>query len=175
VRTSACGTEPDDIAKYLGVSEQTLQKYYGKDIFRARVEANAQVGKTLYEMASGGGEPAATIFWTKTRCGFHENKSVEARPAVVPNFVVTLEIYAKFLPEYRASYREGYWCERFRNPNPGSAFARTFGERRLPFPHQPVMWDGSIDWFLENRRNATRAQERILRFGSNPAVLNFDF
>jgi hypothetical protein len=28
VRTlSACGTEPDDIARYIGVSEKTLQKY----------------------------------------------------------------------------------------------------------------------------------------------------
>jgi hypothetical protein len=92
VRTlSACGTEPDDIAKYIGVSEKTLQKYYGKDILRARVEANVKVGKALFDMATGGREPAATIFWTKTRCGFHENQSVEARPAVVPNFVVSLE------------------------------------------------------------------------------------
>jgi hypothetical protein len=44
---SAYGVEPDDIAKYIGVSEKTLQKYYGKDIFRARVEANLKVGKAL--------------------------------------------------------------------------------------------------------------------------------
>ena len=88
---SAYGVEPDEIAKYIGVSEKTLQKYYGKDIFRARVEANLKVGKALFDMATIGEEPAAAIFWTKTRCGFHEKQNGEARPAAIPNFVVAQE------------------------------------------------------------------------------------
>ena len=93
VRTlSACGTEPDDIAKYLGISAKTLEKHYGKDIFRARVEANVKVGKTLFEMATFGGWPAATIFWSKTRGSFREHQeAVKPQPAVIPDFVVTLE------------------------------------------------------------------------------------
>jgi hypothetical protein len=58
---SACGIPTDEIAKYLGPSEKTLQKYYGKDIFRTSVEANAKGGKTLFEMATGGEEVAATV------------------------------------------------------------------------------------------------------------------
>lgn len=88
---SAYGTEPDDIAKYLGISEKTLQKYYGKDIFGARVEANFKVGKALFDMATLGEEPAATIFWSKTRCGFHEKQDSDARPTAIPNFVVVRE------------------------------------------------------------------------------------
>jgi hypothetical protein len=88
---SACGIEPDDIVKYLGISEKTLLKYYAKDILRARVEANAKIGKTLLEMATGGEEVAATIFWSKTRGIFREHQEAAAPPAVIPNFVVSLE------------------------------------------------------------------------------------
>jgi hypothetical protein len=88
---SACGIEPDDIAKYLGLSEKTLDQYYGKDIFRAKVEANAKVGKTLLEMAISGVYVPATIFYLKTRGSFHEHQEAAALPAVIPNFVVSLE------------------------------------------------------------------------------------
>lgn len=93
VRTlSACGIEPDDIAKYMDISENALQKYYGKDIFKARVEANVKVGKTLFEMATFGGWPAATIFWSKTRGSFREHQAAATPPlAVIPDFVVTSE------------------------------------------------------------------------------------
>jgi len=76
----------------MGISEKTLQKYFGEDIFRAKVEANAKVGKTMFEMASNGIYPAATIFWSKTRGGFHEHKNAPASPpAVSANFVVHTE------------------------------------------------------------------------------------
>ena len=88
---SACGIEPDDIAKYLGLSEKTLDKYYGKDIFQAKVEANATVGKALYEMATHLGEVAAAIFWAKTRGIFREHQETATPPAVIPNFVVSLD------------------------------------------------------------------------------------
>jgi hypothetical protein len=88
---SACGIEADDIAKYFGLSEKTLNKYYGDDIFRAKVEANANVGKSLYKMATHDGEVAAAIFWAKTRGSFHEHQEAAAPPAVIPNFVVSLE------------------------------------------------------------------------------------
>jgi hypothetical protein len=89
---SAYGIEPVDIALYMGIAEKTHQKYFGEDMFRARVEANAKVGKTMFEMASCGVYPAATIFWSKTRGGFRELKNAAAPPpAVIPNFVVNLE------------------------------------------------------------------------------------
>jgi hypothetical protein len=88
---SAWGIEPVDIAQYMGNSEKTHQKYFGEDMFRAKLEANAKVGKMLLEMAEGGGEPAVTIFWSKTKGGFHERQVAAAAPAVLPSFVVSLE------------------------------------------------------------------------------------
>jgi hypothetical protein len=93
VRTlSACGIESDDIAKYFGISECALGRCYAKDIHRAKVEANVKVGKALFEMATVGGLPAATIFWSKTRGSFRERQdSTVPPPTVTPNFVVSLE------------------------------------------------------------------------------------
>jgi hypothetical protein len=89
---SACGIQSDDIAKYIGVPERTLERCYGKDIHRAKVEANVKVGKALFEMATVGAEPAAAIFWSKTRGSFREHQEATTpAPAVIPNFVVTLE------------------------------------------------------------------------------------
>jgi len=88
---SACGIEPDDIATYFGRPVKAFLKCYEKDIFRAKVEADAKVGKTLIEMATGGVEVAATIFYLKTRGSFHEHQEAAAPPAVIPNFVVSLE------------------------------------------------------------------------------------
>jgi len=88
---SACGIEPDDIAKYFGLPAKAFLNCYETDIFRAKVEADAKVGKTLFEMAISGGEVAATIFWSKTRGSFHEHQETAAAPAVIPHFVVSQE------------------------------------------------------------------------------------
>jgi hypothetical protein len=54
--------------------------------------SSATVGKALYEMATHGGEVAATIFWSKTRGSFREHQETPTPPpAVIPNFVVSLE------------------------------------------------------------------------------------
>jgi hypothetical protein len=88
---SAVGTKPHDIACYIGVSEKTLMKYFKKEIFRGPLEANAKVGKTLLEMSTNGQEPAASIYWSKARCGWHENQGGDVGPAATPDFVVALE------------------------------------------------------------------------------------
>ena len=85
---SAVGIEPKDIARSLHVSEKTLLKYYGDEIFRGPLEANAKVGKSLFDMATEGGKPAAAIYWMKARSGWSEKQSADAQPAAVPNFVV---------------------------------------------------------------------------------------
>jgi hypothetical protein len=88
---SAYGIEPEDIARYLHMSEKTLLKYYGEELFRGRFEANAKVGQTLFEMATSGEMPAATIFWQKARGGWRENHSADPRPVAPPDFVVVLD------------------------------------------------------------------------------------
>jgi hypothetical protein len=88
---SAYGTEPEDIARFLHISEATLLKYYGEELFRGRFEANAKVGQALLQMATSGEMPAATIFYSKPRLGWRESQSADARPAAAPDFVVVLE------------------------------------------------------------------------------------
>jgi hypothetical protein len=78
-------------ARYFYVSEKTLLKYYRDEIFRGPLEVNARVAKTLFEMSTDGQNPGATIYWTKARCGWHENQGGDVRPAAIPDFVVALE------------------------------------------------------------------------------------
>jgi hypothetical protein len=88
---AAVGTKLHDIARYIKVSEKTLLKYYGEEIFRGPFEANAKVGKTLLDMSTDGQNPAASIYWSKARCGWHENQGRDVGPAAIPDFVVALE------------------------------------------------------------------------------------
>lgn len=88
---AAVGTPPQDIARYHGVSEKTLRKYYAEEIFRGPVEANAKVGHSLLLMATDRKTPAATIFWSKARSGWSEKPGGHIQLVAVPDFVVALE------------------------------------------------------------------------------------
>jgi hypothetical protein len=83
--------DPHDIARYLGVSEKTLQKHYKEELSRGPFEANAKVGKTMLDMACDGEIPVATIFWLKARGGWNEKHGGDAPPAAIPDFVVARE------------------------------------------------------------------------------------
>lgn len=65
------GIRFEDIAGKLEINTDTLQKYYSKDLADGRIDANASIGKTLYEQAKNGNTTAA-IFWLKTRAGWKE-------------------------------------------------------------------------------------------------------
>jgi hypothetical protein len=88
---SAYGIEPEDIARYLHLSDKTLLKYYGDELFRGRLETNAKVGQALVKMATDGETPAATIFFVKARLGWRENQNADSRPEAVGDFVVILD------------------------------------------------------------------------------------
>jgi len=86
---AAMGTKPHEIARYFGVSEGTLEKYYKEELFRGPMEANVKVAKTLYDMACDGQTPAASIYWLKVRGGWSESR--DNRPTAIPDFIVALE------------------------------------------------------------------------------------
>ena len=75
-KLSRVGTRHEDIAILLGFSEDTLAKYYRKELDRGRIEANAAVAGTLYEKAKQG-DTAAMLFWLKTRAGWSEKITTE--------------------------------------------------------------------------------------------------
>jgi transposase len=73
---AAVGIRHEDIASKLGISADTLTKYYKQELDDGRIDANAQVGKSLYEQAKNG-NITAMIFWLKTRAGWKETQVQE--------------------------------------------------------------------------------------------------
>ena len=73
---AAVGIKHEDIAAKIGICADTLVKYYKQELDDGRVDANAQIGKSLYEQAKSG-NTAAMIFWLKTRAGWKETQVQE--------------------------------------------------------------------------------------------------
>ena len=75
-KLSIVGTRYEDIALVLGISNDTLKKYYKDELQKGRIEANAAVAGTLYEKAKQGDTPSM-IFWLKTRGQWSEKNTTE--------------------------------------------------------------------------------------------------
>ena len=85
------GIHQEGIAMRLEISPHTLRRHFRKELDRGAVDANAQVVNALFKMATSGKVPAATIFWAKTRCKWHERPAIEASEIVPPQFHVRVE------------------------------------------------------------------------------------
>ena len=68
------GLTHDQIAKIIGISDETLRKYYDKELEISAAMMNAQVAQNLFSIATskGAGSVASAIFWMKTRGGWRE-------------------------------------------------------------------------------------------------------
>jgi hypothetical protein len=90
VRTmSAYGIRQEEIARCVGLrSAKTLRRHFREELDRAATEANAQVAQSLYQQATSGKKPAATIFWLKTRAGWRESPAIQPRPVEIPPLVI---------------------------------------------------------------------------------------
>jgi len=73
---SAVGIRYVDIAQKLGITDDTLRKHYKKELEEGRIDANTQIGSTLFQQAKSGNTTAA-IFWLKTRAGWKETNVTE--------------------------------------------------------------------------------------------------
>jgi hypothetical protein len=83
------GIPHQDIALKIGIrSPKTIRKYFRQELDLGVTEANYKVAKTLFEMATSGDCPAATIFWAKTRNGFREHPHSAGAPITPPPFIV---------------------------------------------------------------------------------------
>jgi len=78
------GLTHDQIAKIVGISDETLRKYYGEELATATARMNAQVAQNLFSMATGkgAGSVASAIFWMKSRGGWRE---VDRKEITGPN------------------------------------------------------------------------------------------
>tara|TARA_B100001939_G_scaffold39718_1_gene30954 strand:+ start:4086 stop:4430 length:345 start_codon:yes stop_codon:yes gene_type:complete len=70
------GIPHEDIASKLNISADTLVKYYKKELDDGRIDANAEVAKTLMQQIRKG-NTLASIFYLKTRAGWKETSKHE--------------------------------------------------------------------------------------------------
>lgn len=80
------GVPIKEVAAYIGIDDKTLYKYYRDELENSAIKANANVGKFLYQAASGqslkdGATHSdcvrAAMFWAKTRMGWKETNVQE--------------------------------------------------------------------------------------------------
>lgn len=91
-----CGTRYADIAKCLGISLNTLKKYYMDELELGSERANMLVAQSLYRQATSGNTIAA-IFWLKTRAGWRE-KTPEDKAAQNEKPMTLAEFYGDTPP-----------------------------------------------------------------------------
>ena len=73
---ASVGTPQDQIAIVIGITKNTLLKYYRKELDTAMTMANAKVAQSLFQQANAG-NTAAAIFWLKCRAGWVDTQKVE--------------------------------------------------------------------------------------------------
>jgi hypothetical protein len=66
-----------EICEEIGISINTLYKYYRAELDEAEPVLNEKVKGTLFKMATSGECPSATIFWCKVRLGWVEKAKLE--------------------------------------------------------------------------------------------------
>jgi len=71
------GIDQHTIAKIMGISVQTLHKYYKKVLETGAEQRNAEVAGVAYAMAVSGESPSMTTFWLKTRAGWSPKHTVQ--------------------------------------------------------------------------------------------------
>jgi len=86
------GIHHEEIARKIGIrSPKTLRRHFREELDTGATDANYKVAKTLFEMATSGDCPAATIFWAKTRNGYREHPYSAGAPMTPPPFIVARE------------------------------------------------------------------------------------
>lgn len=73
---SQYGVPQEEIAQRIGISVDTMATVYRAEILRGRGNANANVGKRLFQKAMDG-DTTALIFWAKTRMGWKEIQKID--------------------------------------------------------------------------------------------------
>jgi len=77
---TAYGIPEEHIARTLtprGIDPKTLRRHFRRELDVGATLANSTVAQTLFQMATTGKHPAATIFWLKTRAGWRERPGGE--------------------------------------------------------------------------------------------------
>jgi len=70
------GLDQHTIAKIMGISNVTLNKYFSHNLLVGREKRTARVAGVAYEMAISGQSPSMTTFWLKTQAGWSPKHTV---------------------------------------------------------------------------------------------------
>jgi hypothetical protein len=73
---AACGMTQVQIARVIGIHDETLRIHYRRELDIGTIEANAKVAEALFKLAVGG-DVTAAIWWSKCRMGWSERQAVE--------------------------------------------------------------------------------------------------
>src|SRR5215216_4237130 len=74
------GIPQQDIARVIGIHEESLRKHFRQELDTGVAKANARVAEFLFEQATGQrgeGSVTAAIFWLKTRARWKETIATE--------------------------------------------------------------------------------------------------
>ncbi|SED79556.1 hypothetical protein SAMN05519104_4390 [Rhizobiales bacterium GAS188] len=96
------GASQREIAGVMNVTVDMVQRHYADELMRADVQRNDHVESVLYRMASSGRHVAASIYWTKAKCGWIETQPGAPPPAPGPPPIVEVH-YVNAPP------RDDYW------------------------------------------------------------------
>src|SRR3954453_13917745 len=90
---ASLGQRQEQIALVVGIgSTTTLRKHFREELTRGPAEAMANVRKTLFQMATSGKHPAATMFWLKTRARWSETAHLAHGTPAVPTLMIGREV-----------------------------------------------------------------------------------
>lgn len=81
------GIPQDEIAQHIGIDPKTLRKYFSEELAAGALQADIAVIRNLHRLASKSDNPAAGIFWAKTRRGWREKD-----PLVDENRTISINI-----------------------------------------------------------------------------------
>lgn len=95
-----------DIAAYLETDEASLRRHMGTELSRAALEANAQVARALFTMATQDKNVIAAIFWMKARALWRDRPDSSAAQiaAGVPRYVVRVPERSATFDDWHARY-----------------------------------------------------------------------
>lgn len=83
---SACGLTRKQLAEHVGVSEDTISKYYRDELENGRDKVTMQIASNLVGIATQSRDlkaaNTAAIFWLKTRAGFSEKGPATAEVGI---------------------------------------------------------------------------------------------
>ncbi|MEY4294326.1 MAG: hypothetical protein RLY82_14 [Pseudomonadota bacterium] len=75
---SGYGLPHENIAALIrqGIDSDTLKKHFKSELATGKAKANAKVGQTLFQKATGG-DTTAMIWWSKTQMKWAETQKIE--------------------------------------------------------------------------------------------------